>query len=533
MRGFVATHARVADGGTTDCRLRLALVAFAVACVLLAGAASRAAASAFQLTDLGGLDSQAVAINDSGQVAGAASFKDSSGALRQHAFFWTRSGGMVDLGADPGNDSRATALNNRGVVVGSGRYQGFDRGFAWTRATGIVFLGTLPGVTDVAIPTAVNDSGQVVGYEGDHGFSWTPYGGMVDIGSLGYGGSTRPRAVNSSGQVVGGSGRHPFSWTKTGGMVDLGALPGRSGGEAFAVNSNGEVVGYSGTGGDAHAFAWTAAGGMVDLGALPSDGGESGASAVNDTGQVVGYSDFGGDLYPDLPGVMSATHAFSWTAAGGMVDLGGDQNSAATAVNNGGQVVGYFATNHNFFSDAFSWTAADGLTRLKKLPGGEQGYAFDVNSVGQVAGSSDADDGHVYAVVWSPRATSSNYIRITGSSGADTICGFAGNDAIDGLGGNDALFGDGCGANAAATRTGGNDTLNGGKGNDTLYGGPGNDKLNGGPGLNRYYGGPGNDTINARNRRNEIVDCGPGKDHATVDKHDKTRRCEKVSRAKK
>jgi Ca2+-binding RTX toxin-like protein len=125
-------------------------------------------------------------------------------------------------------------------------------------------------------------------------------------------------------------------------------------------------------------------------------------------------------------------------------------------------------------------------------------------------------------------------LLITGSSGADTICGFGGNDAIDGLGGNDTVFGDGCGATAAAAAgTGGNDTLNGGKGNDTLYGGPGNDTLNGGPGRNTYYGGPGNDTINARNGRNEIVDCGPGKkDHATVDKHDKTRRCEKVTRAK-
>jgi Ca2+-binding RTX toxin-like protein len=145
---------------------------------------------------------------------------------------------------------------------------------------------------------------------------------------------------------------------------------------------------------------------------------------------------------------------------------------------------------------------------------------------------------------------------LNGTPGANTICGLGGNDTINGLGGNDTLFGDACGAKnrvaAAATGTsgndklnggagndtlygaGGNDTLDGGTGNDKLYGGRGNDKLTGGPGVNKYSGGDGNDSINARNGKKETVDCGPGKkDTATVDKHDKTKGCEKVKRAKK
>jgi hypothetical protein len=42
------------------------------------------------------------------------------------------------------------------------------------------------------------------------------------------------------------------------------------------------------------------------------------------------------------------------------------------------------------------------------------------------------------------------------------------------------------------------------------------------------------DTINARNGKNETVDCGLGKkDVATVDKKDKVKGCEKVKRANK
>lgn len=68
---------------------------------------------------------------------------------------------------------------------------------------------------------------------------------------------------------------------------------------------------------------------------------------------------------------------------------------------------------------------------------------------------------------------------------------------------------------------GGNDVLIGKGQPDALYGGAGNDKLNGGPGRDILVGGPGNDFINAKDgQRDAIIDCGPGKDHAKVDKVD-------------
>jgi probable HAF family extracellular repeat protein len=71
-------------------------------------------------------------------------------------------------------------------------------------------------------------------------------------------------------------------------MMNIGSLGGSA--HARALSEYGQVVGDSGTVDNAqfHAFSWTKAQGMVDLGALGQS--ESGAIAVNDRGQIVGYA---------------------------------------------------------------------------------------------------------------------------------------------------------------------------------------------------------------------------------------------------
>lgn len=134
---------------------------------------------------------------------------------------------MVDLGT-LGVDSTAVAVNESGQVAGTSRNGEWNRhAFSWTPA-GMVDLGTLGGNESWA--TAINDSGQIVGTSVGsdgwwHGFSWTQAGGMNDIGTLG-GNNTEARAVNAHGQVVGNSvapnnQSRAFSWTRDGSMVDL------------------------------------------------------------------------------------------------------------------------------------------------------------------------------------------------------------------------------------------------------------------------------------------------------------------------
>jgi Ca2+-binding RTX toxin-like protein len=100
-----------------------------------------------------------------------------------------------------------------------------------------------------------------------------------------------------------------------------------------------------------------------------------------------------------------------------------------------------------------------------------------------------------------------------------TLAGSARADRLVGTAGADLLYG-----------RGGNDTLLGGRGNDVLFGGAGRDVLDGGPGLDRLYGGPGNDVLKARDGQRDVVDCGPGRDVAYVDRRDRTSGCERVLR---
>jgi probable HAF family extracellular repeat protein len=120
-------------------------------------------------------------------------------------------------------------------------------------------------------------------------------------------------------------------------MKTLGALPGHTGSQGLDINNAGQVVGDSGNGSISHAFLWTSAGGMQDLGDLPGGDNHSQGLAINDAGEVVGVS------YSD-----AGRRAYLWTSANGMRDINTllDGSGAgwiledARAINNAGQIAG-------------------------------------------------------------------------------------------------------------------------------------------------------------------------------------------------
>jgi probable HAF family extracellular repeat protein len=247
------------------------------------------------LGTLGGTNSAAMVINDSGQIAGGSQI---SGDATEHAFLWTSSGGMQDLGVFPGDDiSMVSGLNNLGQVVGTSWLTtdvGTQQAFLWAPSTGMAELTSLGGKQSVA--NGISDAGQVVGwfYPGDgflHAFVWTANGGVQDLGQ-----NSGAIGVNNLGQVVGSasfaSGLHAFLWTSQTGLQDLGSLGGISVGNA--INQNGQVVGFFRplSVDTARAFIWTPKNGMQDLNQLIVGKLSKplvGATTISAAGQILAY----------------------------------------------------------------------------------------------------------------------------------------------------------------------------------------------------------------------------------------------------
>ena len=157
----------------------------------------------------------------------------------------------------------------------------------------------------------------------------------------------------------------------------------------------------------------------------------------------------------------------------------------------------------------------------------------------------DANSG-LYVLRYRPSLGTAGNDLLRGTIDADRISGLAGNDRLRGFEGADVLMGGpgvddlagGAGADRIAGGDGndvaggdrGNDRLEGGAGIDRLDGGPDADTLVGGPGRDAYLGGPGNDVIDSADGVAELVNCGAGRDRVTVDRRDRVRQCERVTR---
>jgi Ca2+-binding RTX toxin-like protein len=144
--------------------------------------------------------------------------------------------------------------------------------------------------------------------------------------------------------------------------------------------------------------------------------------------------------------------------------------------------------------------------------------------------------------------------QVPGTNGSDSLKGTKRRDALSGVGGNDTLTafgdrdcvaggpgndqGDGGAGNDRLKGQTGNDRMDGGAGKDRVKGGPGKDVLNGGGGRDRLNGGgssdkltggAGKDRLKSADKSRDVVNCGPGKDLAVVDRSDRVAAsCERV-----
>jgi probable HAF family extracellular repeat protein len=296
---------------------------------------------------------------------------------------------LTDLGGDFG---AAMGINDLGQVVGFTRVHLYSHAFLWSKTTGMVNLGTLDGTDSAAI--AINNRTEVVGNSGTSAFLWTPSAGIRGLPSLG--GQTYANGINNAEQVVGasylpdGQTYHAFIWTSVTGMKDLGTLGGTNS-EALAINDAGDVVGYAYLrNGESHAFLWTRSTGMQDLGVL--GGTLSIAQGISPSGQVVGWSN----------STSNGDVAFLWDPATGMHPLTTSAPTWARGINTSGQVVGGW---NEADGSAFLWTPSTGLRNLNGLLLNKDisvTAATGLNRFGVIVGSGDAKGSRGHAVVITP-----------------------------------------------------------------------------------------------------------------------------------
>jgi probable HAF family extracellular repeat protein len=235
-------------------------------------------------------------------------------------FLWQR-GRMTPLSTLGGNNSFAENVNDSGQIVGFAETadsdpnciapQVFDlQPVMWGPDGQIQALPLLPG--DIfGAATGINEKGQVTGVSSpfcapgpvvttieSHLVLWEK-GVPINLGSLGGVANNFPFAINDQGDIVGQSDltgdttAHAFLWTQERGMQDLGTLPGDISSVALGMNNKGQVVGGScDANGNCPAFLWQD-GVMTDLNTLVCGGSSlflDFGGDINDHGEISGQA---------------------------------------------------------------------------------------------------------------------------------------------------------------------------------------------------------------------------------------------------
>jgi probable HAF family extracellular repeat protein len=302
-----------------------------------------------------GTSSRAFAINNKGQIVGAAK-TDNAGVFTFHATYWPKPQEadlkMFDLGTIGGYESEAHDINDDGLLVGWAQYSGSANKYP-------CFYNPIDGRLE-AIPTEGNRPGQALG-------------------------------INHRGEVVGFS---YFSYTSQGPIpaywktISTQCIPLQSWwqwtGQVNRINNLGVAVGQSfNSGARWRANAWSGA----NLGTI--------ISLDYDT-EKSDYSDALGVSNQDPPYIVGnyTPSTGNKTAAifhkGDIILLGslGGKTSTAYGINSRGQVVGQ-ATNCNGRGRAFIWDSVNGIRDLNNLvdaPDWILNTAYDINEQGEIVG---------------------------------------------------------------------------------------------------------------------------------------------------
>jgi probable HAF family extracellular repeat protein len=194
-----------------------------------------------------------------GQVVGQAMVPAASGFWPYHAFLYSGSGPMGDLGTvGTYAQTEAYGINDNGWVVGlaTGAGGGFGHAFLYANSVMLDIGASLPGFYTKA--TGINNAGHIVGWArpetggGTYSFLYVNETTATPLGTLGRN-NCYATGLNNVGQVVGydttlAGFQHPFLWMQNT-MRDLTSLvvgtnPFAQLEAATAINDGGWIAGY-------------------------------------------------------------------------------------------------------------------------------------------------------------------------------------------------------------------------------------------------------------------------------------------------
>ena len=281
--------------------MRLTIGIAVTALTLAIGATPAVAAPpAYTFVDLGtlgGESSYASALNDRGEIVGSSQVADGT----WHGFRW-RQGKMTDLG-----ELRPVGINNRGDIIGTTDTSAFLR-----RGKRLIDLG--PGI----YPVALNDRAQVIGV-GATPLLWSA-GKLrpLPLGSV--------SGINRAGHISGSIGSHA-AVLRRGQVTDLGAAAfDRS--NTYDLNDRGWVIGWHFSPTQYERGILWRAGRPTDVGTLGGD--STHLTAINNRGQILGTSHL----------ADGTEHPVLWQS-GHLIDLttrGVDPNHDLADLNDRGQI---------------------------------------------------------------------------------------------------------------------------------------------------------------------------------------------------
>jgi probable HAF family extracellular repeat protein len=303
---------------------------------------------------------------------------------------------VFNLG-DPGggNTAAAASINELGWIAGNSYESGNTNEHAFLWVGSPVDLGTLGGPNSVVAWPNKNNKGQIAG--------------IAETAETNPLGETWSCALANFYPFVTGDVCLGFIW-QAGVMTALHPLPGGIDSYAAGTNNEGKVAGWAEDGVHDHTcnspqvlqfegVVWgPKPGQMAQLSPLPPDP-DSAATAINDEGQIVGIS----GLCSNAAGGTSAEHAVLWeNESARPVNLGNFDGGLAwntpTAINDRGQVAGFGnqvgtpATEFNPI--AFFWSKEGGIEPISPIGDDTNSWAWGINNRGVIVGQSfgGADD---------------------------------------------------------------------------------------------------------------------------------------------